>query len=737
MNEMVYDDTRWVPFLQRMGCWNELEARRHAEQALAKGQNLGRPRGTSMYLKKITPPLSPAGDKSGGSGKGDEGFDAVEFDTRGSLTGGRKIDRGAALTALKGVKSIRGQAREEYGKVHAALNPFYEEIMRSETYGAIDSLVFKIYDTPEEQAQVLSQLLAFSRCDRSPGWETREAKIQDTISTFETAALREFRNGYENGDVEGLMKKYANVLLLLNGGQSAMELFVQHNHLITKKSDFGCPMDGYEDSTGTVSLQHTQAFLTKLRVAFNEQVDAIDLCFPGSTALTVPFLEKVGKDVISTYFGALFDEVHAANMQAYLETVSGTYVQCLSFAQNLNPIKASEKRFVEAATKMIEDVFEPHFDLYLAEELDLFRKKSDAVVQDWDRQLSEQAASTESLYMSHVNRQADKKDFLTSFKKVLMAPVNILPSFSSKATTAKPENGDNLNVKPVDSAQSSTSNPVSGRVTPAELPTTELAAKAAILNSKLEGIKSLFSIDVALNLVHSAKTSLERTARFLKFKEPLGKAAQQQCEAIFVSLLDILGHRHVIAGFDKAVDHLSEYRPREQSEAEKTQVEPLVTFLELVNVGDLIMQMMDVFYEQELIAMKIVDRSDFLDPAVKEKKKFEQMIDERVAAGLNKGIDVLMEEVEYILATKQTTQDFNPGAATDSQSVQVVDVGPSEAARGIIEVVSTHTQMLVGSTDKSTLDVFNQEIGLRLFTALCKHLKRQRISVEGSIKLIR
>jgi hypothetical protein len=35
------------------------------------------------------------------------------------------------------------------------------------------------------------------------------------------------------------------------------------------------------------------------------------------------------------------------------------------------------------------------------------------------------------------------------------------------------------------------------------------------------------------------------------------------------------------------------------------------------------------------------------------------------------------------------------------------------------------------------VDVFNQEVGLRLFTALCKHLKRQRISVDGAVKLIR
>jgi recyclin-1 len=112
------------------------------------------------------------------------------------------------------------------------------------------------------------------------------------------------------------------------------------------------------------------------------------------------------------------------------------------------------------------------------------------------------------------------------------------------------------------------------------------------------------------------------------------------------------------------------------------------------------------------------------------------MLDGRVAAGLNKGLEVLMEEVDYILATKQTSEDFNPGGG-DPSSQQTVDIGPSEAAKSVVQVMSTHTQMLVGSTDKSTLDVFNQEVGLRLFGSLCKHLKRQRISVDGSIKLIR
>lgn len=103
-----------------------------------------------------------------------------------------------------------------------------------------------------------------------------------------------------------------------------------------------------------------------------------------------------------------------------------------------------------------------------------------------------------------------------------------------------------------------------------------------------------------------------------------------------------MGPRHVKAGFDKAVDHLSKYNPREITEHSEPGVAPLVTFLELVNVGDLIQQMIEVFYEQELVAPRLTDPKDFLNPAAKEKKRFEQMLDERVAAGLNKGIDVML-----------------------------------------------------------------------------------------------
>jgi recyclin-1 len=288
-----------------------------------------------------------------------------------------------------------------------------------------------------------------------------------------------------------------------------------------------------------------------------------------------------------------------------------------------------------------------------------------------------------------------------------------------------------------------------------EPPATELAAKAAIMNNRLEGIKSLFSIEVALELTHLAKASIERAAIMVNIGGKQGSAAKEQCETVFVELLDILGNRHVRPGFDKAVEHLGNYNPRQvreyraqgqdPSSTEATGVEPLVTFLELANVGDLIQQMIDVFYSQEMVATKLTDRDDFLNQAVKEKKRFEQMLDERVAAGLNKGIDVLMDEVEYICATTQQPTDFNPAPPPPSSNsggstIPNIDPTPTSTAHQVIATISGHTGMLLGSTDKTTLDVFLQEVGLRLFTLLCKHIKRQRISspasTGGAIKLI-
>lgn len=778
MREMVYDDTRWVRRLQLIGCWNEAAARAGAQESrrtklqaihleVSKIDGIGGVRtndtsgGTSADRKRNMP--GPEVSKLQGThshldglpSSDNDGFDFVALspDAPDFTTVDQPLDTAAALEVVTRARSIRGSAKSEYGRIHGVLFPYYKDALRSKHPS--NARIFRIYRDPVQQAQMLSQLTKFANSDLTQGWQARQEKLSQIVSAFEDAVAREFEQGLKLGDVDGRMKKYAHVLVTLNGGRRAIDLFIFSSPLIREHATFGDPLDCISlNNADHLFLEESHAFFGHLSVAFNAQTSIIDRVFPSSVDVTVPFLQKIGEKVISTYLKTLFDHIHGKNMEPYVRAVSGVYDQCLRLAKSMQPTQHSGPEFYKAMDNLVTDIFTPYIDTYFAEELAFFKRRSEVEVRSWERQLSQQDASLESMYMTNVNRQADKRDFLTSFKKVVMMPVNVLPTFpitsrfGGKSATAKAlVNGDIMsppqNTLTPDSTRPGTPNPPNGpaflisrTTTPVpEPPTTELAAKAAIMKSRLEGIRTLFSLEVALNLVHMAKGSIERTAVFAKAGGRFGEDARNLCELIFNILLRTLGDRHVRAGFDKAVAQLAKYNPCAASDQSQHGVAPLVMFLELVNVGDLIQQMLNVFYEQELVATKLTDRNDLLNPTVQEKKRFEQMLDERVAAGLNKGIEVLMAEVEFICATMQNVEDFNPGA-TGLAINKIVDISPSNTAVRIVEVVSAHTKMLVGSTDKNMLDVFNQEVGLRLFTTLCKHLKRQRVSVAGSLRLI-
>ncbi|AEO56865.1 hypothetical protein MYCTH_2302278, partial [Thermothelomyces thermophilus ATCC 42464] len=842
MREMVYDDTRWVARLRSMGCWNEAEARRRFEEVLLARRRKaasGAPGRLGVGVAAGAGAGAGAGGAGPGTSAGEEGratrqsllFDAglalEEAEEEERRQQGRQMaevrdgfetmkvagttghadaaaavaeagqrdpstDPEALLGVIKNARSIRGLARQEYGKIYGALAPFYFDLVCSKSH--TDPLVFKVFRDPERQAQMLANLRIFAKSDWAQGALGREEKLDMMTSIFESAVLREFEQGYEFWDVDGRMNKYAHVLDMLNGSNAAVELFIQKHPIFSDREVLANPMDCVNQALAdSITLEPSRRFFDVLSRKVNEQAGIIERIFPDPGPVFWAFVDKVREDIIMEYATPLFDETHERSIPSYLRAVSGIFEQTLHFLRTLTPPKGGEAEQEDRAKELALKTFEPHLDLYLQDEIDEFARQAEREVGEWEKKLSEQDASVESFYMgSFANRQADKKDFLTSFKKVVMMPVTVLPTtfslpslplgspFASKPSAAASTNGgggggggggSSSNTvqdpgqqggsraqSPGPSAQSATDRSSSPPL-PGKAPTDELAAKAALMTSRLEGIKTLLSIEVALSLVHAAKASLGRVAVFIQLGGQAGGEAREQCAAIFVTLLRILGNRHIKPGFDRAVEHLSQYNPREVSEHHQGGVAPLVTFIELVNVGDLISQMIDVFYEQQLAGPKIADRNDFMDPAGLAKKKFEQMLDESVAAGLNKGIDVLMDEVEYLCATTQLPTDYNPGAATTPDAASSssstttttsslekrasalpgavdMDVGPTQTAQRIRDLVASHTSMLVGSTDKSMLDVFNGEVGLRLFTALCKHLKRQRISTEGAVKLI-
>lgn len=762
---MVYDDTRWIQRLKSMGCWNDVEAKQRFEESMRKKLETKRAEEASRtgatFNGHTSEPAVMADQpktsmtlfdasieedllRNSVEHKGrprtstlDKGFNDMTLLPSGTLAPSKayQVDPQSALEVLSKARSIRGMARQEFGKIYGALAPFYFDLERSRTH--TDPILFRTYRDPLQQAQMLAQLKTFARADYAQGWSQREEKLDTMTGIFENAVLREFEQGFVEKDYDGRMKRFATVLVALNGGAACSDWFIHNHPIMLDKEQLGNPTDCLRQDELTLEPSHK--FFKDLAILLKEEAAVIDRVFPPTVDVLWTFLERVADDIISEYLNALFDEAHDVSIDIYLKAVAGVFDQAQQLAISLHPAKGSKPNFHDGAVKVILQCFEQHVDLYLQEELDYFKTKSTAEVDAWEKRLSDQEQNTETFFMANVNRKAVKQDFLSSFKKVIMMPVNVLPTIggsgASKPVAAATMTSSNGTLDP----HSRSGTPVPGESAPSpriEVPTTELAAKAAIMNSRLEGIRSLFSIEVALNLTHMAKASLERAARFVRLGGQSGEEAKEQCEQIFIHLVQILGNRHMRLGFDKAVSHLADYKPREVADHSKEGVAPLVAFLELVNVGDLIQQMVEVFYLQELLAADLTERDDFLSVAVKEKKRFEQMLDERVAAGLNKGIDVLMDEVEYLCATTQNPSDFNPPTGANGVT-HVLDIGPSQTAIKIVEVVSSHTSMLVGSTDKNVLDVFNQEVGVRLFTALCKHLKRQRVSVDGAIKLIR
>lgn len=752
-----------------MGVWNDVEARQRYEDGKKKKLDSQRPKDPDgigvngatahgrthsksitifdanveeeRYRKSLEQPIQPLQPQSPTRPRHNSTADGFDDVTLPSSRKRSSMDPKLALSVLRRVRSVRGQARQEYGRIHGCLAPFYYDL--AECLNHPDALVFKTYKDPEQQARIIADLRVFARSDTARGYGEREEKLATATGVFENNMLQEFEQAYKAQDAER-MKKYAHVLVTLNGGAAAVDFFISNHPYMLHKEQLGNPLDCIDGvAQGHADLNPSRKFFETLASMLTAQSAVIDQVFPPNIDVLLPFVTRICEVVISDYLITLFDEAHRSNMETYLKAVSGIFAQGLRFAVSVQPSKASSKTFTADVQNTVAHCFDPHVDLYLTEELEFFKDKCAAEVNAWERELSEQEARTDSYFMSNVSRQAAKRDFLSSFKKVVMMPVNALPAFPSanrQSVIMQQEAVVEQSSRPGTPGLNGSSE---RSMTPlGEAPTSELAAKTAIMNSRLEGIKGLFSIEVALNLVHYAKGSIERAAILARVEGPFSAKGREQCEAVFVALLYILGRRHIQNGFDKAVGHLSNYKPREVRELKKNRnsvigggsadpgVEPLVTFLELVNVGDLIQQMVDVFYAQELVATKLTDRDDFLNPAVKEKKRFEQMLDERVAAGMSKGIDVLMDEVEYLCATLQQTTDFNTVGG-------LADIGPTETARRVVDTISSHTNMLVGSTDKNMLDVFNQEVGLRLFGVLCKHIKRQRISVDGAIKLIR
>ncbi|RPD52774.1 hypothetical protein L226DRAFT_547378 [Lentinus tigrinus ALCF2SS1-7] len=242
----------------------------------------------------------------------------------------------------------------------------------------------------------------------------------------------------------------------------------------------------------------------------------------------------------------------------------------------------------------------------------------------------------------------------------------------------------------------------------------------------LDNLDLLLSLDTALELIHADRDSLKRAETFSGYPGSYGHRVRDTIEEIFVLLLQALGERHIKPGFQTAIDQMRSYKPAEHDETKS--VAPLLQFFELVHIGDTMQSMIQVYFDKELAPH--IDKTDFLNPVVREKKHFEDVLDDSVAGGLNAATDALMNQVEHIIQKLTKPREYYP--PEDSP----LELGPTEGCREAIKCLQMHCQLLKGSTSKEVLEVFYQEVGIRLIAILQKHIKRQIISLNGGFQII-
>ncbi|GMM33306.1 Rcy1 protein [Saccharomycopsis crataegensis] len=683
----------------------------------------------------------------------------------------------------------------QFRLIYSALQPLYSQLISSNLQFG-NTVFIKNFNNPIHQSILLNNFMKFSKFQLyqvdSRDFNLNLQNLQSVVEFFENACLREIEIGYDNQDFNTKVSYYTNILLNLNDNlinNNLVNFFLQKlnlNELIVDNVDTYFILDEYAEGKedqiykiDTLSLNNYFGNLTQL---LNSQIEIIDQIFSDDQIqLILKIFEEIIQNYILEFVGLLSQK--AKNLNIVNESVifnSGNdkkefatsefnlsitllplvYSNLINLISNkIKDSKNGGKYFKPNLVNLLNLYMENLINEYLADESDFFEKITEFNIQNWDEKTKLEENQIEQEILKNVKATNDvnnknssflKIDLVTGFKNILK-PINV--TFEGMMGSHSHSHDDNKehdeNAVEIDQHQPAPED---------DNMMTEFEAKLAIMNNKLIRIKSFFSLDLSLNILNNARTSIQRITVFineinklneevesildLDYNKNILRSCKKQIEVIFIKITEILGEQHVKKGFEKAIKRLKDYNPDDNTNGTASEtnnqnsqdsVQPLVMFTELVNIGDLIQNLIEVFYTEELVNKKIINKNqDFLSKVLQSKKKFELMLDDSVADGLNIGIDALINKIQYIYHNFQNPKDFIPDDADKHVKIGVVTV----CAMKTIDLLSTHVNLLIGVTEKSTIDVFQQEVSQRFFGLIVKNLKTLKINTTGALTLI-
>ncbi|KAI5964172.1 RCY1 [Candida pseudojiufengensis] len=598
------------------------------------------------------------------------------------------------LTCLDYIFRSSKNAKYQTLKIHKCLSKYYYELLINKGYDKLR--IFKDFQTPEEQAKILSNLLAYNKIDFIE--ESRvlaHDKLFELFEIFENALLRELEIHFDIEDYEKT-RQFVLILISLKNQQTLIDFFLQKSIFDEDKEIFELSQSTIENLFVDNQLNEDEfnKLITNIANVFNEQSKIIDKIFPQS----VPMMYKVCEELISNQLNELIMVITESSKKygLYLKVIPYIYNELSNtLVSQLKPSKNIGESYKQLVSELIDMSFESFAAEYSRDETAQFRNLAKDKLIEWNQQISQKEAETSSKILESIKIES-KNDFLTSFK-------NVFTLNSSKENSTK-ENS-------------------------------EMLAKAKILSENIKSLDKIFSPEVVVDLLNNAKSSISRLLIFKEFSiSSLRGDIYQSIQDIFMDVMDIIGLEHLRPGFDKALTYLQTYNPNSSTyttQHNEKFAEPIVLFFDLINMADIIIQMIDIFYKEEILNKQIIKHENsILNPSLQSKKKLEALVDKNVADGLNIGIELLVHQIENTFKEYLLDSDYNPNDDTPS------GFGTTDAARRATKILEENMDLLVDSADKSVVDVFQQEIAERFFQVIVKILKKRTISVAGATNLI-
>ncbi|KAI0046320.1 hypothetical protein FA95DRAFT_1583077 [Auriscalpium vulgare] len=531
------------------------------------------------------------------------------------------------------------------------------------------------------------------------------------------------------------------------------------------------PLDNFTEN-GLLNFDPMDKFMNFVLDAVREHGSRAVRVFPPAAGVLIAFSDRIALEVVAEYITPLLTHARSlANGTMFLKATAACFGEAWRMVDTIVDVAGTT---AEVSRTQAEDVvyrmFEPNMDEYLDEEIESLKQSFELICRDWEQQTqtslppsadpSPLLPSQQPSFVSAASPALLKRNVLSTFTSLLLLPVSIIPRTVETVSGAAVHGITMLDPRRWGGSGASTAAASDGYhkgkdggvlwedTDAADDEYTDLQNEKQDVGIKesasslepppsarpraYDNLQLLLSLDITLELIHAARDSLKRVEIFVGYPGTYGQRVRETIEEIASELLGALGERHVKGGFDLAISQMRTYEPPPVSETEKkatsTSVAPLVQFFELVHIGDMIQSIIQVYFDKELTPH--VDVSDFLNPVMREKKRFENVLDDSVAKGLNAGIEVLMNQVDHIILTLTPARVYYP--PDDAPLL----LGPSLGCTEAIKCLEEHLRLLKGNVNREVLEVFEGEVGVRLISILQKHIKRQIISLNGGFQVI-